>query len=95
VDLLDFLKKYVAGRTGELKGWKFEKYTIPITKGTDLALLKKTGNLRWGKVENRQTFVLEQPRLLIPRQLKVSFCSLVHQEPCMFVFVCMSKLLSV
>ncbi len=28
-----------------------------------LALLKKAGNLRRGKVENSQAFVLEQPRL--------------------------------
>ncbi len=33
------------------------------TQGTVLALLKKAGNLRRGKVENSQAFVLEQPLL--------------------------------
>jgi hypothetical protein len=29
---------------------------------------KKAGNLRRGKVENRQAFVLEQPRLSLPNR---------------------------
>jgi hypothetical protein len=38
------------------------------TLPTVLALLKKAGNLRRGKVENRQAFVLEQPRLSLPNR---------------------------
>jgi hypothetical protein len=35
---------------------------------TELALLKKAGNLRRGKVENCQAFVLGQPQLSLPNQ---------------------------
>jgi hypothetical protein len=37
--------------------------TGAVQSGTVLDLLIKAGNLRLGKVENRQAFFLEQPRL--------------------------------
>ncbi len=37
-------------------------------RSTVLALLEKAGNVRRGKVENRQAYVLEQPPLPLPNR---------------------------